>query len=191
MSSYLDGVDPYDHLVTTSSWEPDGDIGSLEPARYRRRSDPHLLRNRLRAGRPRFADLVDQLKSSFGKPVLVGELGIGSGDSESRTGPQPIMGFDPNTVWRYAGSARASRRGDAPAQCVWAAALSESWRGLLVVGATTSPPTRAEEPRGLRLPAERTARAAAARLPRTARTGRRSDSRRRPSPQRAQSRRWA
>jgi len=120
MSSYLDSIDPYDHLVTTSSWEPDATPGiwslpGIDVVQVHTYSQPPTGRTAEIRG------LVPQLQSSFGKPVLVGELGIGD--------PNPEAEFDPTTF----GGTQAAREhlveGTHLHNAMWAAALSESLGG--------------------------------------------------------------
>jgi hypothetical protein len=117
MSSYLDSIDPYDHLVTTSSWEPDATPGiwglpGIDVVQVHTYSQPPTNRT------AEIRDLVPQLQSSFGKPVLVGELGLGDSNPEAD--------FDPSTF----GGTQAAREhlveGTHLHNAIWAAALSES-----------------------------------------------------------------
>ena len=116
MSSYLDSIDPYSHLVTTSSWEPDATPGiwslpGIDVVQIHTYSAPTGRTAEIRS-------LVPQLQSSFGKPVLVGELGIGD--------PNPEADFNPSTF----GGTQAAREhlieGTHLHNAMWAAALTGS-----------------------------------------------------------------
>ena len=119
MSSYLDSIDPYNHLVTTSSWEPDATPGiwslpGIDVVQIHTYSAPTGRTAEIRS-------LVPQLQSSFGKPVLVGELGIGD--------PNPEADFNPSTF----GGTQAAREhlveGTHLHNAMWAAALTGSLGG--------------------------------------------------------------
>lgn len=127
MSSYLDGIDAYDHLVTTSSWEPTVTPGlwslpKIDLVQIHTYAAPASSRTQ------ELRDLVSQLKSTYGKPVLVGEVGIGSGDPESGI-PPDHRGFDPATFPGSTADREHLVEGTHVHNAMWAAVLSESGAG--------------------------------------------------------------
>ena len=126
MSDYLSSIDPHEHLVTTSSWDPTAtpdlwSLPNLDVVQIHTYSSPPTNRT------TEIRDLVAQLKSSLGKPVLVGELGIGSGDPEAGFNPATFGGTTPNREHLVEGTHLHN--------ALWAGALSESgaaywWWGI-------------------------------------------------------------
>ena len=119
MSSYLSSLDPYDHLVTTSSWEPATpglwSLPGIDLVQVHTYAAPPSAKT------AELRDLVAQLKTTYGKPVVVGEVGLGSGD--------PDADFDPAT---FAGSVADREHlveGTHLHNAIWTAALSESMAG--------------------------------------------------------------
>lgn len=128
LSAYLAGLDPFDHLITTSSdsspltdviW----DLPTINLVQVHDYSGPPTDRDQV------IRDVVSDLKVAHHKPVIVGEFGIGSGD--------PERDFDPVAF----GGSEADRdhliQGTHLHNGVWTAALSESeamswWWGAYV-----------------------------------------------------------
>jgi hypothetical protein len=120
MSDYLADIDPYDHLVTSSSWEPDATPGiwslpGIDLVQIHTYAAPPSGRTE------EIRDLVALLKSSFGKPVIVGEIGIGSGNPEAE--------FNPGTFGGSGADREHLQEGTHLHNGIWAAALSESGAG--------------------------------------------------------------
>jgi probable HAF family extracellular repeat protein len=86
MAAYLRSLDPYDHLITTSS-----DIDTSAAAIW---SDPNIDLVQVHdygslSGRDqRFRGYAEDLNATYGKPVLLGEFGLNG---------EPELAFDPTT----------------------------------------------------------------------------------------------
>ena len=117
MGGYLHSIDPYEHLVTTSSWDPFSTndlwpLPGIDVVQIHTYSSPSTNRT------VEIRDLVANLKSTLAKPVIVGELGLGSGDPEA--------GFNPTTFGGTAANREHLVQGTHMHNAAWAAALSES-----------------------------------------------------------------
>jgi uncharacterized repeat protein (TIGR01451 family) len=118
MADYLGDVDPFDHLVTTSSDPaPPGraDVGGVPGIDLVQVHDytPNP------AGREvSIAGYVTGLQDAHGKPVIAGEFGLGSGDPEAA--------FDPTTFGGTAEDRDHLSQGTHVHNAVWAGALTAS-----------------------------------------------------------------
>jgi endo-1,4-beta-mannosidase/plastocyanin len=124
MATYLKSIDPFKHLVTTSSDAPN----VTEPIW----SDPHidLVQVHDYGGPPmaRFAETIRQLRNTYDKPVIYGEFGLNG---------NPEAGFDPTTFSGSTANRHHLERGTALRNAVWASALAGSgamswWWGTYV-----------------------------------------------------------
>lgn len=131
MAAYLRSIDPYDHLITTSS-----DIESSMTAIWH---DPNIDLVQVHdygsiTGRSdRFRDYAVDLNVTYGKPVIIGEYGLSG---------EPELEFDPTTSTlpadRVAHLAQASHLHDS----MWSSAMSASgamswWWGGYIRDSTT------------------------------------------------------
>ena len=93
MAAYLRSLDPYDHLITTSS-----DIDTSAAAIW---DDPNIDLVQVHdygslSGRDqRFRGYAEDLNATYGKPVIIGEFGLPSEPVLGDVSPEP--GFDPTT----------------------------------------------------------------------------------------------
>ena len=113
MATYLKSIDPFQHLVTTSSDAP----GLTAPIW----SDPHfdLVQVHDYDGPPmaRFAQTIWNLRNTYDKPVIYGEFGLNG---------NPEAGFDPTTFSGSAADRHHLEQGTHIRNAAWAAALSGS-----------------------------------------------------------------
>jgi probable HAF family extracellular repeat protein len=115
MAAYLRSLDPYDHLITTSS-----DIDTSAAAIW---DDPNIDLVQVHdygalAGRDqRFRGYATNLNATYGKPVIIGEFGL-SGD------PEPE--FDPTTSGLPADRIAHLVQGTALHNSAWASSMSAS-----------------------------------------------------------------
>ena len=134
MAAYLHSIDPFSHPVTTSSWDPYAtpdlwNLPDLDVVQVHTYSSPSSNRT------AEIRDVVAQLKSTLGKPVLVGELGLGSGDPEA--------GFNPSTFGGTVADREHLVEGTHMHNAAWAGALSESvaaywWWGNYIAADTAN-----------------------------------------------------
>ena len=117
MGRYLHDNDPYGHPVTTSSYDDpttsdifaSDDIDLIQLHSYGTPNDTSL------------PDQIDQLRFDLRKPVLAGEVGIGSGDPEN--------GFDPTTYTGTQANREHLTEGTHLHNTAWSAALAGSVAG--------------------------------------------------------------
>ena len=117
MASYLATIDPNDHLVTTSS-DPApaganlGSVPGIDIVQVHDYTVPSEARDASIAG------FASQLQAQHGKPVIIGEFGVG--------GSNPEAGFDPSTFGGTAPEREHLSEGTNLHNAVWTGALSAS-----------------------------------------------------------------
>ena len=118
MASFLASIDPNDHLVTTSS-DPApparanlGSVQGIDIVQVHDYTEPSEARD------PSIAGFASQLQAQHGKPVIIGEFGVG--------GTNPEAGFDPTTFSGTAADREHLSEGTNLHNAVWTGALSAS-----------------------------------------------------------------
>ncbi len=115
MAAYLRAVDPYDHLITTSS-----DIDTSVAAIW---ADPNIDLVQVHdygalSGRDeRFAGYAEDLSATYGKPVIIGEFGLAG---------NPELSFDPTTSTLTPDRIAHLVQGTAHHNSAWASAMAGS-----------------------------------------------------------------
>jgi len=118
VASYLDSLDPHDHLITSSS-DPApagadlGSVAGIDLVQIHDYRQPPSSRGQM------FLDLIAQLQVAHQKPVIVGEFGIG-GD------PPPEAGFDPENCSLGQADCEHLLQGTHVHNAVWTAAMARS-----------------------------------------------------------------
>ncbi len=116
MAAYLRSIDPYDHLITTSS-----DIDTSAAAIW---NDPNIDLVQVHdygssAGRDeRFHGYAEDLNATYGKPVIIGEFGL--------SGTRPELEFDPTTSTLPADEVAHLVQATHLHNSAWASAMSAS-----------------------------------------------------------------
>jgi CSLREA domain-containing protein len=118
MAAYLGAIDPYDHLVTSSSDPapagPDlGSVAGIDVVQIHDYRQPPSDRG------PMMLELIGQLRAAHGKPVIVGETGI-------RSDPPPEAGFDPLNCSKTQAECEHLLQGTHMHNAVWTAAMTGS-----------------------------------------------------------------
>ena len=117
MAAYLRSLDPYDHLITTSS-----DIDTSAADIW---ADPNIDLvqvhdyGALSSRDQRFSGYAEDLNATYDKPVIIGEFGL-PGD------PPPEPGFDPTTSGLAPDRIAHLVQGTAIHNSAWASAMSGS-----------------------------------------------------------------
>ena len=117
MAAYLRSLDPYDHLITTSS-----DIDTSAADIW---ADPNIDLvqvhdyGALSSRDERFSGYAEDLNATYDKPVIIGEFGL-PGD------PAPEPGFDPTTSGLAPDRIAHLVQGTAIHNSAWASAMSGS-----------------------------------------------------------------
>ena len=115
MAAYLRSLDPYDHLITTSS-----DIDTSAKAIW---ADPNIDLVQVHdygalSGRDqRFRGYAEDLNASYGKPVIIGEFGLAG---------NPELSFDPTTSALTPDRIAHLVQGTAHHNSAWASAMAGS-----------------------------------------------------------------
>jgi len=123
LAGYLKATDPFSHLVTTSSaiQDSDGSLTELNAIWALPSVDLvqiHWYQPQTNDTTRDLSAWIDQLEARYGKPVIVGELGL--------PGPNPEINFDPTTFPGGTADREHLEEGTYLHNAMWSTAMSRS-----------------------------------------------------------------